>query len=197
MLLSQKPFHLQHLKKELEHFGKLSEACWTDIRGNLKEKTLEKGQFFSRKGQYNREFAFVSSGIGRIYITTKNGDEFTKYFFQQNDFLIASIEPQMPSQVNVQALTEICYTYVPFSTFDSLISRYNELSQILNRLLLGYFGKKQQREINLLSNSATENYKLFLQEYPELETKIPHYHIASHLGITPVQLSRIRKNLAH
>ncbi|MGD1843651.1 MAG: Crp/Fnr family transcriptional regulator [Thermonemataceae bacterium] len=185
------------LKEAIEHHAKISDACWINIENNLKEKTLRKNQFFSKSGQYNREFAFITSGVGRIYIITKEGKEFTKYFFQQNEFLMASIEPQMPSQVNVQALTEIRYIYLPFSIFESLLSKHKELSQILNSLLLSYFGKKQQREINLLSNNAIDNFKLFRENYPSLETQVSHYHIASYLGITPVQLSRIRKKLAY
>jgi hypothetical protein len=43
---------------------------------------------------------------------------------------------------------------------------------------------------------ATERYLIFKEEHPGLEDLIPQYHIASYLGISPTQLSRIRKNLS-
>ena len=39
---------------------------------------------------------------------------------------------------------------------------------------------------------ASERYASFRQEYPDLENQIPQYQVASYLGITPTQLSRIR-----
>jgi CRP-like cAMP-binding protein len=41
--------------------------------------------------------------------------------------------------------------------------------------------------------NASKRYDAFLEEFPGLEQRIPQYQIASYLGITPVQLSRIRK----
>ncbi|MBP2831536.1 Crp/Fnr family transcriptional regulator [Aquimarina sp. U1-2] len=188
---------IEQLKIQLQSFGMLTPQCWADIKNNLNEKSLQKGECFSKKGQYNREFAFVQKGIGRIYITTNKGSDFTKYFFGKHDFLMASIEPKMPSEVNIQALSEIKYIYIPFATFETLLKTHKHLSLILNNLLLDYFGKKQQREINLLTNSALDNYQLFLKDYPDLQERIPHYHIASYLGVSPVQLSRIRKKMSH
>jgi hypothetical protein len=39
---------------------------------------------------------------------------------------------------------------------------------------------------------ADQRYTLFKEEYPNLENLIAQYHIASYLGITATQLSRIR-----
>ena len=57
--------------------------------------------------------------------------------------------------------------------------------------------KKEQHEIRMVTNDATTNYIIFREEFPGLENLIPQYHISSYLGITPVQLSRIRAQLAN
>jgi hypothetical protein len=43
---------------------------------------------------------------------------------------------------------------------------------------------------------ARQRYLLFQQRFPLLEQQIPQYHVASYLGITPTQLSRIRRGFA-
>ena len=43
--------------------------------------------------------------------------------------------------------------------------------------------------------NATERYLKLLSKYPDISERIALHHIASHLGITPTQLSRIRKAL--
>jgi CRP-like cAMP-binding protein len=40
---------------------------------------------------------------------------------------------------------------------------------------------------------AKERYESFLEEYPQMEQRLKQSLIASYLGITPVALSRIRR----
>jgi CRP-like cAMP-binding protein len=54
---------------------------------------------------------------------------------------------------------------------------------------------KEKRESDFLRKNGTQRYMDFIIEYPLLEKRIPHYYIASYLGLTPVSLSRIRKKL--
>jgi hypothetical protein len=54
---------------------------------------------------------------------------------------------------------------------------------------------KDSREIEIVQNDARARYLRFIEEKPTLLSRLAQYHIASHLGITPTQLSRIRKNL--
>jgi CRP-like cAMP-binding protein len=55
--------------------------------------------------------------------------------------------------------------------------------------------KKELKERQLLIHSAKERYRIFLKEFPDLESRISQYQIASYLGISPVSLSRIRKEM--
>jgi hypothetical protein len=53
----------------------------------------------------------------------------------------------------------------------------------------------ENRIHDLTSLDATELYLKLKSESPEIEKLIPLYHIASYLNVTPVQLSRIRRDL--
>jgi hypothetical protein len=50
----------------------------------------------------------------------------------------------------------------------------------------------ENRELQIILHTVEERYEFFKQAHPMLEHLIPQYHIASYLGITPTQLSRIR-----
>ena len=78
-----------------------------------------------------------------------------------------------------------------------LSSKYKEISLFIQKLTSSYLEQKQLREIRLLSENSLNNYLYFKEVYPDLENKIQHYNIARYLGITPTQLSRIRKKLSH
>ena len=49
--------------------------------------------------------------------------------------------------------------------------------------------------LEIVQDDATARYLRFIDEHPSLVNYLAQYDIASHLGITPTQLSRIRKNL--
>jgi len=54
---------------------------------------------------------------------------------------------------------------------------------------------KARREWEFMTLSAEQRYLVLMQTHPELEERISQYHLASHLGISPVSLSRIRRRL--
>ena len=54
---------------------------------------------------------------------------------------------------------------------------------------------KEKRELDIVLKDAEERYLDFIKYKPGIETRIPLHYIASHLGITPTQLSRIRKKI--
>ena len=49
--------------------------------------------------------------------------------------------------------------------------------------------------LSRIKNSPEQRYIELIKEYPDIINKIPHYYIASYLGITPVSFSRIRNRL--
>ncbi len=54
--------------------------------------------------------------------------------------------------------------------------------------------RKEPLEINLKRESAKQRY-IQLYQNQHLFQRLKQHHIASHLGITPTQLSRIRKEI--
>ena len=76
-----------------------------------------------------------------------------------------------------------------------IANKHKQINVFIQKLTFEYLEQKQDREIRLLSEEAMSNYLMFRENFPDLENKIPHYHIASYLGITPTQLSRLRKKL--
>jgi hypothetical protein len=51
--------------------------------------------------------------------------------------------------------------------------------------------EKEPFEISLRHFDAKVRYGEFLEKYPQLIKRLKKHHIASYLGITPTQLSRI------
>jgi len=173
----------------------LGAECWSEIDPLIYCKELGKNEYFSREGQINGEFGFLQNGILRIFYLNDRGEEWNKHFLQRGDFVAASISPEKKSVTNIQALSKTRISCIPYAELLELSVRYKTLGRFLQKLTFEYLEKKQAREIRLLSEDSLSNYRMFKTTFPGLEPKIQQYHIASYLGITPTQLSRLRKKM--
>ena len=187
--------HKIQFRKSIDEIHQLGSKCWSEIEPLIYIKELDKNYYFSKEGQSTRDLGFIFNGILRIYYLNDKGEEWNKHFLQENDFVASSISPEKKSITNIQALTKTTILCVPYSELVKISTEYNEIHSFIQKLTFSYLEQKQDREIRLLSEEAMNHYLAFKKSYPNLENKIQHYHIASYLGITPTQLSRLRKKI--
>ncbi len=187
--------HKIQIRKSIDNNYRIGNECWSELEPLIYIKELDKNDYFSKEGQSTKDLGFIFNGILRIYYLNDKGEEWNKHFLQENDFVASSISPEKKSITNIQALTESIILCIPYSELMKLSTKYNEINSFIQKLTFSYLEQKQDREISLLSEEAMNNYLTFKKSYPDLENKIQHYHIASYLGITPTQLSRLRTKL--
>lgn len=166
---------------------------WVKLETHLRPRRLAKGERFIEPGQPSNEAAIVVSGLLRFYYTDADGREATKAFRGPGEMVAAYAEllDRRPSRTTIEALEDSELLVVRHDRFTSLY-RTHACWQELGRVIAeDHYRQRERREQELLLNSATERYRSFLAEKPELAAKLPQKVIASYLGITPVALSRI------
>ena len=189
--------HIEVLKDAIFEISPISNDSWEAIKSLAYLMKIDKGEYFSREGEKAKGLGIILKGICRIYYLDDNGNEWNKHFLQKNDFIASSISPEKFSITNIQALTDTEIIFLSLPKLLELSKKHNDLLVFLQKLTFSYLEQKQEREINLLSKTALDNYITFKKDFPTLENEIQHFHIASYLGITPTQLSRVRKKLPH
>lgn len=189
--------HIEVLKDAIFDIYPISNNCWEEIKSLAYLKEINKGDYFSKEGEKARGLGIILKGICRIFYLDKNGNEWNKHFLQKNDFIASSISPEKYSITNIQSLTDTKIIFLSLPKLLELSKKHNDLLVFIQKLTFSYLEQKQDREIKLLSETAINNYLAFKKDFPELENEIQHFHIASYLGITPTQLSRVRKKLSH
>ena len=79
---------------------------------------------------------------------------------------------------------------------ENVFSKFPEIETLHRKNLQRHIVSLQKRVLNQLQLTSFDRYKIFLNQYPEIEKYALNYHIASYLGITPQSLSRLRsKNI--
>ena len=130
----------------------------------------------------------------RAFYRNNEGNEYNKTFFTDLNFVApySSLVTGHKNLINIQCLTNCTFQVADFGEITKLYDRYPKVERLARIISEQFFVIKEKREIELVTLEASERYEIFQKEHPNLENLIPQYHIASYLGITPTQLSRIR-----
>lgn len=181
-------------KNYITQIVSIPEAEFQALHALFSPTTLEKGDFFAQQGRRETHIGFLESGIMRAFYSNAEGTEYNKTFFTANNFVGAytALVSGQPNQINIQALAPCRLWVAEYQEITALFDQYVRVERLCRRLAELFYISKEKREIEKVMLDAAARYALFRTEYPDLENQIPQYHIASYLGVTPTQLSRIR-----
>jgi len=168
-----------------------AELAWTKL---LRPKIYKKGENFINEGQQPRKVAFVIRGLFSQYYPAVNGDLIIKYFFPEGR-LAASVSAMLshtPSLFTITAIEDTTVWEYDFFEFKNLFSAHPDIAAFyINYIELHWIIEKEPLEISFREDTSKTRYDDFLRKYPNLVKRLKKHHIASFLGITPTQLSRI------
>jgi CRP-like cAMP-binding protein len=159
-------------------------------------KQLKKEEFFIKQGQVCNTMAFVYEGVLRNYLLDYEGREANFRFLTKYELVAGSFGKNVKTNINIQAIDNSTLVIAKWTDIDIYAKNNKWLVGYFNSFLADAHFKITKRMSSYIRLNAKERYLLFLREYPNLINQIPQYYIANHIGITPIQLSRIRKDLA-
>ncbi len=193
-----KETYLNNLKQTFQSYSPISERSWKLIDNISEFQTLKKGETLLQNGEIAKNLHFIAKGILRAYITDQQGNFYNKNLFFENAFAGSkvSLMLQTPSNFTIEALEDCVIINIDYKKYMKLIKENEDLKNFyIAHLEKNWIIEKEQREVALVMQNATERYVQLLEKHTDIADRIPLLHIASHLGITPTQLSRIRKSV--
>ncbi|MFK8006661.1 MAG: Crp/Fnr family transcriptional regulator [Saprospiraceae bacterium] len=187
------------MKEQLEYFirSRLKNPNNHEIKSILEIfhlKHFQKGEYFKRHENICKHLGFVLEGSVRHYAIKNNGSEMTGRISKKNDFVtdIISVRTKGETPISIKAIESSSILIATTNDVDHLL----ETNLTFNRLLREYMAdnvvEMGKMRLLFLMGTAKERYKLILENNPNLLKSVPLRFIASMIGITPTQLSRIR-----
>jgi CRP-like cAMP-binding protein len=182
---------------QINTYYPLSEETIKDLLDICTEEYYNKNDLLLKTGAMARYYYFLKSGLIGYYTIDEQGDNIYKIFFEESSFVAstAAIIKNEPSDFTIIALEDCTVIQYPAKAYRELLEKHHDLALFhMHYLEKNWVVKKEPLEVSLKYETAKKRY-LQLVENTSLHNRLKQHHIASYLGITPTQLSRIKKEI--
>ena len=184
--------------KFINNIHPLPEETLQNFLRLAKVQSYKSGDYLCEIGLVNNKLFFVIDGVTRTYMKTNpDAQEINKSIAAPGQLAgsLKSAIDKSPALIACQALTDVIVVEVTFDDLAKLRKKFPEFSEFMYKTVEREYTRLEESLIDLLSKNATERYLILRKNIKNIDQLIPQFQIASHLGITPIQLSRIRKKL--
>lgn len=181
----------------IQNTNRIKEAVAIRIAEHFQPIFFNKNEFVLKEGNICYDYIYLESGFMRSYALDINGNEVTTNFYSGNQIVIdvASYFQHIPSQENIQALSNCVCWYGKFEDFRELYHEIHEFREFGRTILAREYFELKERTLSIITQTAEERYQKLIINNPEIFQNAQLKQIASYLGITDTSLSRIRKEI--
>lgn len=185
------------LHQFMNNISPLSEESFNVYMDLCVSKSFKAGDTLTEIGTIPENLYFIKTGVSRSYSLNKKGTEYIRSLISTNNILAATeaLITKTPSKVACQCLTDCEVLEINYAALMKKCSENMQIAVWYIKTLEQHYAHLQKTNDELLTLNATERYLILQKRIPNIDNLINQYHIASRLGITPIQLSRIRKKL--
>ena len=188
----------QPLLDYMERHISLSETDKDAILSGFKLKRYQKGQYIVQSGNVCKHLSYVLSGCLKTSFLNLDGKEHIVTLAIEDWWVsdLGSFTEQTPADFDIKCLEDTLVLQIELDELERLFNKIPKLERFFRIIILRTLIFSHKRIRDNLSFQAKDRYLRFLEQYPQLEHRVPQYLIASYLGMSKEFLSKIRKELA-
>ena len=170
-----------------KHFyAKLDDAQKQMVVSMYRKEVYNKKTVIFSAGDLNTRHYVINEGLLRLYLIDAKGKEVNLLFARENQ-IIGDLTTPESTNFYLETIEDSIVYSIDDESLQELLKGLNGPNNGLRRSYIHI----QKRLVSLLSKSAEENFNDFKISYPDLVQRLPQYHIAGYIGISPEFLSKI------
>jgi CRP-like cAMP-binding protein len=175
----------------------ISKNSWNELQKLVEIKTYPPKYKLEEPGKVSEKAYYLLKGVMRTYSTIIKGKKVNNGLYTDNRYVaeFTSLILKKPSVSTLETLTTCTLVEANYNDFVKLTDTHSDLNIWHRKNLETFYITLQKQDLSLANFNATERYLNLIKEEPKIETLITQKNIAGHLGISQVQLSRIKKKL--
>lgn len=183
------------LEQAIQSMITITEGELSELKRRCFAKQFKQRAIVSHPFKIPNEVFFIQSGIIRVIVTDKAGVEHTIHFALENQFICdyAAFMLKETSFYTLETLEPTEVVVLPRSAIDWAYQNLQEGDKMGRLIAEFYFIYHDNRIKNQYLRSAKERYDTITEVFPNIHNRAPQHMIASYLGITPIHLSRLKK----
>lgn len=185
------------LEKFIRSKGDISQEKLEKITSCFKVLKTKRNEILIQYDEVCKYYYFINKGCIRLFTTTKDGLDSSRYFAFDGNFATAlpSFIDQKPAEEYLQTIEKSELLYISRKDFYRLVETMPEFSKIYTEILELGFITAQKRIYGFQGFDALEKVKWLIEFQPQLLLRVSNRMAASYLGISPSTLSRIKSKL--
>lgn len=186
---------MQALTLVIRSMIQISESELTSFLSLCFTRKYEPKAFLSQQGEISQEIFFINNGITRSTIIDHTGEEHTIHFSLAHQFIAdyTSFMLQAPANNNIQAIEETEVVVLPRQAIEwgyANLQQGDKMGRLIAEYYFIYFDNRLKNQYVF---TPAQRYENISKVFPNIHNRVPQHMIASYLGISPVHLSRLKK----
>ncbi len=186
---------MEQIKQTIRQMIEISDEEMDNFLKDCSTRKIKKKEVVNSVNQIPNEIYFINKGLLQMTCTDQAGVEHTIYFAMENQFVCdySCFIQKVTSHYTLKAIENTEVVVLPRSAIEW---GYKYLTQgdRLGRLIAEFYFIIQDSHItSRYIYSPKERYDMISEIFPNINSRAPQHMIASYLGITPIHLSRLKK----
>lgn len=172
------------------------EENWYQIKHLFIQKNIRSKTTLLSEGMVSKYIYFINKGALRLWNNDDGRDITVQFFFEGQ--VVSSFESfylGKNSQFSIESIEDSNITLLSKESLDLLSDKFPNINKYITDIICRRFIDYTNFFLSRIKDSPEKRYCDLLENNPNLIQRVPHYYIASYLGITPVSLSRIRNRI--
>jgi CRP-like cAMP-binding protein len=182
----------------IDKFWPVSADVKLTLQKILHREALPRKHWLLQPGHISDRIYFIEQGVIRGFYLKAGGQgdgrDVTSWFMREQDFIVSilSFYTRQPAHEYIELLEDSIVWSITYAQLQQLYRDFPEFNAIGRLLTEKYYVLSERRTQNLRMQTAPERYQQLLTDFPAIFQRVPLKYIASHLGISPETVSRLR-----